>query len=173
MWRLFWIWQNCTTVLTITSMMFMTKKAKMFWFQIGHSCVPGQSPSVLSQGLVAPLVVLGWKCYCYCYWTVIFGGQFWSVFYTQNKCLTRLTSGSKNSNSHVRAEKFWSEKKEHCWTNKQKNIYMGLTPGGRLASLNLAAVPISNLSAGRRSYLEEGVRNALNVGQVSVFSQDT
>ena len=128
MWRLFWIWQNCTTVLTITSMMFMTKKAKMFWFWIGHSCVPGQSPSVLSQGLVAPLVVLGWKCYCYCYWPVIVGGQFWSVFYTQNKCLTRLTSGSKNSNSHVRSEKFWSEKKGTLLDKKTKKYLHGSDP---------------------------------------------
>ena len=135
MWRLFWIYDRTvhTTDLTITSMMFMTKKAKMFWFRIWHSCVPGQSPSVLSQGLVAPLVVLGWKFYCYCYWTVIVGHQFWSVFYTQNKCLTRLTSGSKNSNSHVRSEKFWSEKKGHCW-KKKISAWVWPQEGGLLPS---------------------------------------
>ena len=151
--------------------MFMTKKAKMFWFQIGHSCVPGQSPSVLSQGLVAPLVGLGWKYYCYCYWTVTVGGQFWSVFYTQNKCLTRLTSGSKNSNSHVRSEKFWSEKRT-LLDKKTKKISAWVWPqeGGLLPSTwQQFPSRICLLGAARRSYLEEGVHNALNVGQVSVF----
>ena len=151
----------------------MTKKAKMFWFWIGHSCVPGQSPSVLSQGLVAPLVVLGWKCYCYCYWTVIVGGQFWSVFYTQNKCLTRLTCGSKNSNSHVRSEKFWSEKKDTFGQKTKQKISTWVWPqeGGLLPSTwqQFPSRICLLLGAARRSYLEEGVRNALNVGQVSVF----